>query len=279
MSEKSRIISRYANAVKKQEEIFSSKKRLLLKRANKLPNYEKSVNRIFSMFNSYEPNLEEHPLPSHRLMRAIYTDIAEGKEIPGTIKDAVKTIVLPSMGLKLPEEYTKLGLGSAGHHYCSNAEITNIDVIDQVKTGEDNGQSRLSIYWNDRGPQLLRKKEEESSALMLVDGQIDGVFVPKGTFVQVDKLMNSNLTGEFEFPGNCSIIKYESYFCNELTVAPGRLSPWVHNKEPDIKDYFSIIQGSQPIYNSARRKLISEVTMKNFLRTSKKILELTGVSR
>ncbi len=279
MSEKCRIISRYANAVKKQEELFSSNKRLLLKRANKLPNYEKSINRIFSMFNSYEPNLEEHPLPSHRLMRAIYTDIAEGREIPGTIKDAVKTIVFPSLGLKLPEESTELGLGSGSNHYCSNAEITNIDVIDQVKTGEDNGQSRLSIYWNDRGPQLLRKKEEESSAIMLVNGQIDGIFVPKGTLVQVDKSMNSNLTGEFQFPGNYSMIKYESYYCEKLTIAPGRLSPWVHSKEPDIKDYFSIIQRSQPIYNSARRKLISEVTMKNFLRTSKKVLELTGVSR
>ncbi len=279
MKEKAEIVKSYRKAAKQQSDLLISERSLFKKLAER----NEKANRIIGIhsnpFSQNPKDQELFPLMSHRLLGAIYHEFgAEDYTFPGSaVRKLVNAYLLPSIGIEAPEKTYNLHNTHNGFHYCEEAEIAFVDTLDQIKDIEDNGQPKISVYHNNNGPLLIRKSITESSAMLLVDGNIDGITVPKGTMVKLDSSMNENKSGSSYFYGNSRYCDFDSYYTNDICIAPGRISPWAHEPKSEYIDYFSLRNASQDLYSSERNGLIRSYEFKDYIKAANKILKLTGV--
>ena len=211
------------------------------------------------------------PLPAHHLVSSLYQDIAEGAPVTNRVRRLVGKVLLPSLGIHLPEATLQTETAKTNYRYCSAAEIGFIDCLDQINDTEDLGQSRTSVYFYDEAPILFRKSHDEPTALMLEDASIDGLYVPQGTIVGVGPAMNTQPIGKKDFIGNCGVWSLEAYDVEEIHITPGRLSPWAHKHSSGLKPLFGVNDPRKKVVNPHRSGLVDSLRLSDFKKSSQKL--------
>ena len=273
------IISSYREASDMQKDLYSAENKLFKKVAKNSEKIKGTLALYDSMMRLNVSDPEIYPLMSHKILGLIYQDLVpcENTKNTSAIRTLVNKHLLPSIGIEHPSRTIPINVPGSNFNYCDLAEISFTDCLDQINDISDSGQSRISVYFNDKGPILLRKISDESSAMLLIDADVDGIIVPKGTIVQVGSDMNQERTGIYDFPGHSSIFHFESYYSKDLSITPGRLSPWAHKPKSEYINFFSIFNARSTILCPERQSIIGSYNLQDFSKMSKKLLKLTGV--
>ena len=229
--------------------------------------------------DSYERDTLTHPLVSHGLMAAIFSELQQQPEEANSYAKLLGKYLLPLCSIEPQGDSVPCEIGSTQQVFCSDTEQYFIDALKQINEHKYFGQPRLSVYHNKEGlPVALRKGAEESSAILLQNVNVGRVFIPEGTFVGVCKDSRVELTGEVSAFDEDNYWLLSSYCIDDdFMIAPGRLSPWAH-KSSALREVFSTERYTNlTLYYDDRSKQCAKHDIKKFKKASKKILEQTGI--
>lgn len=220
-----------------------------------------------------------HPRVSHGLVAGIFSKMNQKPENAGNYAKLLGKYLLPLCAIDSPKHLTPCEIGASQQVFCPDAEDYFVDAIYQVNTNTYYGQPRLSVYHNESGvPIALRKSTQESSALLLQDTNMDNLYIPKGTYIDIFKDDRVTLSGHKTVSDGNDTWQLESYCIeNGFTIAPGRLSPWAYSSAIDRKLFGVQKYRNVTIYDSARAKQCSEYNLSSFRKVSKKILQQIGI--
>ncbi len=178
----------------------------------------------------------------------------------------------------LRSRFLSIGMGG-----CSSAEDFFVDTASQILANEDRNQASIQVFHDKEGsPVFLKKHFDEPNALSLRPLSIEGLYMPPGSLVAIDKRLEKSITGK----GIISLNQSEDYIYSAhqisepLSIAPLRVTPWAYEAEIDRALFACRINPSTDIaeYDKSRAENIETYKLEDFEQAARTVLSLCGIS-
>ena len=178
----------------------------------------------------------------------------------------------------LRSRFLRIGMGG-----CPSAEDFFVDTASQILTNEDRKQISIKVFHDKKGsPVFLKKHFDEPNALSLKPLSIEGLYMPAGSLVAIDKRHEKSVTGKSTVSLNHSQdYAYSTHQIAEpLSIAPLRVTPWAYQEEIDRALFACRINPSTDIaeYDQSRTERIETYQLQDFEYAARTVLAMCGVS-
>jgi len=202
---------------------------------------------------------------------------------PSVVAIKVHTELGKMAGIEQSERPLKSRLFSVGMGGCASAEDYFVDTSAQILSNEDRGQATVQVFHDSEGqPVFLKKTLDEPNALSLRPIEIEGLYMPPGSLVAIDRRLEKRTTGKQTIPLNPhEDYTYSSHQIAEpLSIAPLRITPWAYPKETDRALFACRFDPNTGIaeYNQSRAEIIETYQLQDFERAATAVLSICGVS-
>lgn len=214
------------------------------------------------------------PRPSHWLINLALCEEsreADGSQRGRDITEVTEALLYPMGGIDRSTETIPGKTEAMDQAVCEEAEKFFSDAAQQVLTGSNQYQARLSVYHTKAGePLAFRKVFDSSTALLLRDVTLDKGFIPAGTIVGVPTIPKTGQT----IRDDRILQAYE--VDKQFTISPFRLSAWAYDSALD-RALFAIGKepGKRPlIFDPGRANRLAHYKMTDFIAASQRIIQL-----
>jgi len=275
MPSKSEVLDHYAEVMSAEKIYLEANEARFIEAADRFTT--PSQDRFRGILRAVQANPTSYmsePRPSHWLINWALCE--EAREADGShrgrdIAETTQTLLYPMGGIARGAATIPGQTVGMDQEVCDEAEKFFSDAAQQILTGSNQYQPRLSVYHTKAGePLAFRKVFASSTALLLRDVTLDKGFIPAGTIVGIPKHEKTGQTIR-----NDRIL--QTYQVDDtFTISPYRLSPWAYD-EPLDRALFAIGKepGQRPVtFDPGRANRVAHYTMDHFMHASSRIIQL-----